>query len=84
MIVQIVITTFVVSNFTLATFMDPGVIPKGESSSETGESDIRVTLPFAPRYHNLCLKQHLLTKTLTMIFELHCIRLLKLMVLKSA
>lgn len=33
-IVQIVITTFVVSNFTLATFMDPGVIPKGELTDQ--------------------------------------------------
>lgn len=37
-VVQIVITTFVVSNFTLATFMDPGVIPKGELSHRLGQA----------------------------------------------
>lgn len=41
---QGVITFFVIANFTLATFMDPGVIPKGKGS--TNSVAIRVVAPY--------------------------------------
>lgn len=43
---QVVITFFVLANFTLATFMDPGVIPKA-SPDEDREDDLR-----SPLYKN--------------------------------
>ena len=42
-VVQAVVTLFVVSNFTLATFMDPGVIPRA-SSDEDADDDFRAPL----------------------------------------
>jgi len=47
---QGVITLFVIANFTLATFMDPGVIPRGNYVSYFWKTKWIICLPL----HNSC------------------------------